>query len=329
MIRLTILALSLAFAASASAKVRIWIDTDPACGLGSMSDPDDCFALLHLLASPSVEIAGISTTFGNAEQVETTAVARELLRQWNGPTPPLFAGAGGAMHWWRPQQTAASHALISALERGPLMFVALGPLTNLSAALAERPSLASRITNLITIMGKEPGELFHPAEGSPRALFGHGPVFSDLNFAKDPRAARAVFAYGIPITLVPYAAGKTQSILRSDLTAIASRGGAMAWVAKRSEGWLAFWRDMVGRDGFYPFDLVAAIVATDPARARCADESVLIADDDKIGWFGFGPRSLLFAERAAPGARSVHVCRSIAGRAAAELLADPTEGKSP
>ena len=25
---------------------EVWIDTDPACGLGSTADPDDCFALV-------------------------------------------------------------------------------------------------------------------------------------------------------------------------------------------------------------------------------------------------------------------------------------------
>jgi inosine-uridine nucleoside N-ribohydrolase len=167
-------------------------------------------------------------------------------------------------------------------------------------------------------MGKKAGEIFHPAEGAPDALFGHGPAFSDLNFAKDPRAAEAVFAAGVPMTLAPYAAGKTQSITRADLMRLAVFGGAPAWVSQRAQGWLGFWRDVVGRDGFYPFDLVAAIAAGDRHAAICEPEYVVLKHDDKIGWFGFGPRSLLFSPRAT-GALPVTTCRALTVRAADRL----------
>lgn len=324
MIRAAIILMSCFFAVTSEAKTRIWVDVDPACGRGAMSDPDDCLALLHLLESPSVEIAGISTTFGNASLAVTTSVTRELLRRWRNPTPPLFIGAEDAVYWWRPPPTAASRAIVAALEHRPLVFVALGPLTNLSAAIGERPDLATKIATVIAVMGKKPGEIFHPAEGSPDALFGHGPIFTDMNFAKDRRAAKAVLKLGVPVTLVPYAAGKTQSISQNDLADMAKRGGAMAWVAEGSRDWLAFWRSVIGRDHFYPFDLVAAIVATDPSQATCTGESVVIKHDGKIGWFGFGPLSLLFSNNGAPNAFTVVRCRAISGRAADRLTATPT-----
>jgi inosine-uridine nucleoside N-ribohydrolase len=305
---------------AAGAKTRVWIDTDPACGLGTMADPDDCFALLHLLASPSIDVVGISTTFGNTSLDAATGLARELTRRLSARVP-LFPGATDAAYWWRPGPTAASRAIVEALEGGPLTFVALGPLTNLAATLAARPDLAPRLKRIVAVMGKEPGEIFHPAEGSPDALLGHGPAFSDLNFAKDPRAAKLVFASGVPITLAPYAAGKTQRITRADLAMLTQAGGAAAWVAQRSQGWLRFWRDVVGRDGFYPFDLVAAIVAANPKVATCGIEFVEIKHDDKIGWFGFGPRSLLFTGAEARNALSVTTCRALSVRAV-DLLTD-------
>lgn len=314
MIRTLIALLSIALAEPAAARTRIWIDTDPACGLGATSDPDDCFALLHLLASPEVEVVGISTTFGNASLGESTSVARELLRRLDRPAPSLYAGARDAMYWWTPPPTAASRAIAKALRQESLTFVALGPLTNLSAALAEHPELATNIVTTIAVMGKAPGEIFHPSERSPRALLGHGPIFSDLNFVKDTRAAKMLLERGVRFTLVPYAAGKTRHITRADLDAMSARGSASAWVAASARGWLAFWRDVVGRDGFYPFDLVAAHVATDPTQAACTDEAVAVRPDRDIGWFGFGPLSLLFAEPGEPGTHNVTVCRTIADR---------------
>ncbi len=323
MIRPILLLLTLALAAPAFAKTRVWIDTDPACGLGATSDPDDCFALLHLLTSPHVEVIGISTTFGNASIAETTNIAREFLRRWEGEGPPLYAGAADADYGAHPPPTRASRAIAAALQRENLTFIALGPLTNLWAVLAESPSLSANVAAVIAVMGKRPGEVFHPAEGSPHALFGHGPIFSDLNFVKDPHAAKALLERSLPITLVPYAAGKTLSITQRHLMAMSERGRAAIWVAESAKGWLAFWRDVVGRDGFYPFDLAAAIVATNPAQLGCSKEAVAVKPDLDIGWFGFGPLSLLFANPGEPGAFTVTVCRTI-GRVSTVNLTNPT-----
>src|SRR5918993_224380 len=45
---------------------RIWIDTDAACGQRRRVDPDDCFALLLLARSSSIDVVGVSTSYGNA-----------------------------------------------------------------------------------------------------------------------------------------------------------------------------------------------------------------------------------------------------------------------
>ncbi|MGH9104805.1 MAG: hypothetical protein ACRDZX_03015 [Acidimicrobiales bacterium] len=44
---------------------RVWIDTDPAVGVPG-ADVDDGYALLQALRSPELEVAGVSTIFGNA-----------------------------------------------------------------------------------------------------------------------------------------------------------------------------------------------------------------------------------------------------------------------
>lgn len=61
---------------------EVWIDTDPACGLGSTADPDDCFALVLALQEARLQIRGISTVFGNADIDKTTAVAETFIGLW-------------------------------------------------------------------------------------------------------------------------------------------------------------------------------------------------------------------------------------------------------
>lgn len=42
------------------------------------------------------------------------------------------------------------------------------------------------------------------------------------------------------------------------------------WVAERSRAWREFWRSAAGRDGFYPFNPVAAACVREPTRFGCA-----------------------------------------------------------
>ena len=242
---------------------RIWIDADAACGHSPRTDPDDCLALLSLVQHAARRIVGVSAVAGNAPLDITERTAQALLTK---------LGAPAAMR--RP------HELRQALEAGPLTIVALGPLTNIAAALQGHPQLTPKVERVIAVMGRRPGHLFHPAEGAGGGmLLGHGPVFSDFNFAQDPQAAAKVLALDIPLTLIPYDAARHAEIRAADLDRLAARGGAHAWVAERSRGWLRFWQDDIGRAGFYPFDLLAALYVLSPGRFECAQVLAGIGSD--------------------------------------------------
>jgi len=263
---------------------RLWIDTDAACGHGRRSDPDDCLALLLLARSDWIEIAGVSTIFGNASIEVTDRTTRALASRLSAagtPLPEVSRGAGTPMAAPRWRQTEATAALSDALAEGPLTVLALGPLTNVAATLRSDPGLSERIDRVIAVMGHRPGHLFHPSEGRGNGiLFGHGPVFSDLNFRKDPEATRALLATGVPFTLIPYEAARDVMLNASDLDRIATSGPAGAWVAESAADWLEFWRDDVGLDGFYPFDLVAASYALEPGAFYCGEAEARV----QTGW---------------------------------------------
>jgi hypothetical protein len=164
--------------------------------------------------------------------------------------------------------------------RQALTIVALGPLSNIAAVLQGRPDLASKVERLVAVMGRRPGHLFHPAEGAPgAALLGHGPVFSDFNFAQDPQATATVLSFQFPMTLIPYDAARQVEITREHLDRLAARDGAHAWVAERSRAWLQFWNEDMGRKGFYPFDLMAAGYVMRPQLFECAEVVTAIARD--------------------------------------------------
>jgi purine nucleosidase len=263
---------------------RVWIDTDAACGHADDADADDCFALLILLRAPGVEIVGISSVDGNAKAGTSEATAKVLVAMLDRHgSPPVYRGSAKESI----EEEPAAAKLREALAEGPLTIVALGPLTNIAAALRKRPDLAARIGRIVAVLGRRPGHLFHPAEGhGDGILFGHGPVFRDFNFDKDRAAATEILAHGIPLTLIPYEAARSVIFGAADLDRLSRGDRAAAWVARRAKGWLGFWARVVGRDGFYPFDALAAAYVLDPSLFDCADAPAWVAKDRRL-WGGF------------------------------------------
>jgi purine nucleosidase len=265
----------------------VWIDTDAACGYRATADPDDCFALLVLAGASELAVVGVSTVFGNAPLEETDRITRRAFEEWRGdaPLPVVFKGLAHPLDKLSlATMPEGVLALRDALSDGPLRIVALGPLTNIAAAIRGRLTLARNIVEVIAVMGKREGHLFHPSEGARvNLLFGHGPIFQDLNFARDVLAVQTLMNSGVRITLLPYELARQVSLTGEDLTRFERAGGSLAWVARSSRGWLGYWRTVVGRDGFYPFDLLAAAYAIDDRYLGCGPEFARVGTDRKIG----------------------------------------------
>jgi inosine-uridine nucleoside N-ribohydrolase len=260
------------------------VDTDAACGFTPRTDADDCLALWLLLNTRlRSRIVGVATVHGNAPLDVTDTVTRTVVSLLNGgPGKPIAVRRGSrAPINGEPQASSpAATTLTRALENGPLTILALGPLTNVAHVLTTNPRLVSNVEELISVMGRRPGHLFHPSEGSGRGAFlGHGPVFRDFNFSADADAAEALVAANLKMTLVPYDAAKSVEITDADLRRLAAHGKAGEWVASRARGWLEYWRGDIGREGFYPFDLMAAAYLLAPALFRCADVRAWVGKD--------------------------------------------------
>jgi inosine-uridine nucleoside N-ribohydrolase len=290
---------------------RLWIDTDAACGHSPRTDPDDCLAIALLARVTGDRIAGISTVAGNAPLEVVERTTRELAAR-------LSAELGRTL-----RVHTGNQGLTAALEEGPLTVVALGPLTNLATVLDARPELRSRVTRVVAVMGRRPGHIFHPAEGvGGGMLLGHGPIFRDFNFEMDVTAAMRTVALGVPLTLVPYDAARRVEISAADLDRLAAAGGAAAWVAKRSREWLAYWQRDIGRQGFSPFDLLAAAYVVEPRQFGCAEVQAWVGEDSTLFVLFRRPSALLVAQGTA------HPEKPLA-RGSARYCADVSAGIKP
>ncbi len=295
----------------------VWIDTDPACGAGALADVDDCFALLYALRSPALRVVGISTVFGNTDLQTATETLHALLEQ--PLTLPLgtathlavHAGASQAGQAASPHGTPASEALATALRAERLTLIALGPLTNVATLIAHHPELAARIDTIVAVAGTRPGQrLLHP--GNTRLLH-----FHDLNFKLDPPAFETVLRSDVPLVLLPFEASRRIRITARDLRRLGAVAGAPRWLAKVSEGWLAFWQTALGATGFRPFDSLAVGWVAAPEHFTCSEESARIQSRRSL----FFNRDSLDVAAILPGGKAVLYCSDLSPTFKEELLA--------
>jgi purine nucleosidase len=235
---------------------------------------DDAMAIAYLLASDRVDLRGIGTVSGN---VSAALAARNTLAvlELAGRQIPVAVGAhdfttapfhGGATHVHGlngigglelPEPSAApveesAAEMIVRLARdqpGALHLLAIGPLTNLAAALALEPDLPAMVSE-VTIMGGAamvPGNITRVAEA---------------NIHGDPEAAAAVLAADWPITLVPLDATMHSLIESEDRDRLLASGRPVAVaIAEMLDTYFDFYVRFFGRRTSVLHDPLAVAVA--------------------------------------------------------------------
>jgi pyrimidine-specific ribonucleoside hydrolase len=275
---------------------RVWIDTDLSIG-SPIREVDDAYALVLAFHSADIQIAGLSTTYGNAPLGRTNRVALDFVQRFGEPAGlergNVFAGAKSARTLG--ERTHASDALAASLRKKKLTYVALGPLTNLATFLRLHPELAGRIERVIFLGGQTPGTTL--AFGPNRSFRIH-----DANVFKDPAAVKIVLESRIPIVLVPIETASRLEINRDDLRSLRNSGPAGEYLARQSGIWLWFWTNFVKTNGGPIFDAVAIIPATKPELLSVRKG---YARMDRAG-------NLMVESRSTKGARPVRFCTRFA-----------------
>jgi len=135
--------------------------------------------------------------------------------------------------------------------------------TNVATVLAKHPELAPRITRVIAVAGRRPGQRF--TTGSTNAQ-GH----RDFNFELDPEGFQRLLDSKVEIVLAPFEISSKIWLTAPDLDRLAaSRSPAARALAPPARQWLALWTRLFGVDGFNPFDTLAVAYAISPANFAC------------------------------------------------------------
>jgi len=241
--------------------IPIVIDCDPG--------HDDAIAILLALASPEVELRGISTVAGNQTLDKTTRNALKVLELADRTDIPIVAGADAPLR--RTLRTAANvhgesgldgpdlpepttrtvdgdvvDVLAGWLEPG-VVLVPTGPLTNVARLLERHPQATARIVWM--------GGAIAEGNVTPAAEF---------NAYVDPEAARAVFESGIDVTMIGL--DITHKALFDSTHAERLRGSGKAGkaVAELADFFLEFHRQRYRFDGAPIHDAMAVAHVVDP-----------------------------------------------------------------
>jgi pyrimidine-specific ribonucleoside hydrolase len=237
-------------------RTPIVIDCDPG--------HDDAIAILLALASPEVELRGIVTVAGNQTVDKTTGNALKVLELAGRPDIPVVRGADRPLT--RPLRTAAHvhgesgldgpdlpHPSTPASDHDPagwlepgVVLVATGPLTNV-AHLLER---GVRIERIVWMGGAI-------AEGNVTPA-------AEFNAFVDPEAAAAVFASGVPITMVGLDVTHKALFTRVHADRLRGTGRVGKVVAELSDFFQRFHEERYGFDGSPIHDAMAVAEVVDP-----------------------------------------------------------------
>jgi inosine-uridine nucleoside N-ribohydrolase len=238
------------------------IDTDNALGSRS-GDVDDGLAVAALLRC-GVRVVALSSVGGNASEAEADRNNRALGALCGYPGPYL-----------RGSETMDRLDLWSS---APVRVLALGPLTNVAAALAAfgRQGLRSSATEVVLVGGNV------SSRGRFPPLWPH-----EFNLTKDREAARAVFASDLAVTIVPLDVARR---LRVGVPELGRLEGALGrYIRQHSQRWLRRSRWLHGPGGFSAFDLLAAATVFAPA-AVSSQETTARAHANLWLEFGKGGR---------------------------------------
>ena len=243
----------------------IVIDCDPG--------HDDAIAILLALASPEVELRGITTVAGNQTLEKTTRNALKILELADRTDIPVAAGADAPLKrtlrvaanvhgesgldgpdlpepTTKPVDGHAADVLDTWLEPG-VVLVPTGPLTNVALLFERHPEVRQRLERIVWMGGAI-------AEGNVTPA-------AEFNAFVDPEAAAAVFGSGIPVTMIGLDITHKALFTRAHADRLRGTGRAGRAVAELSDFFQRFHESRYDFDGSPIHDALAVAEVIDPS----------------------------------------------------------------
>jgi purine nucleosidase len=181
---------------------RIILDTDLSMGEPG-SEIDDGFALALAVAGHGIQLELVSAVSGNTDVETATLLCLDLVERLGRRDIPVVRGAAAPLMWpdrarrapaqitekyghRSPTPGYAAQAIADLVMSAPgeITVVAIGPLSNIAAAMALEPRLAASLGELVVMGGVFLGQTQHSK------------MPGEFNVWSDPEAAHAVLRSG-------------------------------------------------------------------------------------------------------------------------------------
>lgn len=189
-------------------KKRVIIDCDPGI--------DDSLALMYALASPELDVIGITVVCGNVPTDMGVENARKVCRLMGRMDIPVYAGAEVPLKRplvtaqdthgmdglgetdfpavseaeWPYEKLDGAGFIVKALSEGPVSIIAIGPMTNIALALEYKRSVFDNLERFVSM-------------GGNFKSFGNCSPVAEFNYWVDPEAAKYVFEHlNCPVEMV-------------------------------------------------------------------------------------------------------------------------------
>jgi inosine-uridine nucleoside N-ribohydrolase len=240
--------------------IPVLIDCDPG--------QDDALALLLALASPELNVIGVSAVAGNQTVDKTTVNALRVLELAGRSDIPVAAGAERPLvgnlvvaadahgesgldgvdlpaPGAKPVVEHAKDFLAAKLDDSEqaVTLVALGPLTNIALLLEEHPGVAARIERVVLM-----GGAINEGNQTPSAEF---------NIWVDPEAAARVFGTGLDVTMVGLDVTNKAVLSNADADGLRGAGPVAEAAADMIDFYLGFYNEAYDHGGAPIHDAVA------------------------------------------------------------------------
>lgn len=188
---------------------KVIIDADPGV--------DDAAAILMALASPEIDLLGLSIVAGNVPLGDTVLNACKIVGLSGRHDVPVHAGAAGPLVRdqvygkyarigafddtlvrpgdVRPSDEHAVHFIVRAAREAvavgeQITICAIGPMTNIALALIQNDDVVRGIRQIVSM-------------GGAFTALGHRMPWAEFNIYADPHAAEIIYRSGVPVVVMP------------------------------------------------------------------------------------------------------------------------------
>jgi len=254
---------------------------------------DDAIAILLAIASPELEVLGITTVSGNIDLESATKntlkvlklIGREDVPVYKGALKPLWrairyakevhgnCGLAGQLSEVEPgeaQSLSAGDFIKAQVDRypGEITLIMTGPETNLGVLLMQERTLALKFKEIIVMGGVADGR-------------GNESPVAEFNIAIDPEAADLVFHSGAPLTMVGLDVTRKALLRKSDIDALQANEEVKRFIDLVTREYRQRFAAVNGFEACLMHDPLAVAVAVDPSIVKCVSRYVGVETESR------------------------------------------------